>query len=224
MIFIVEDNQEIREMESLALKSCGLEVLAFESASSMDEKLQSGIIPDLFILDIMLPGESGDSILNRLRHQASTKKIPIIMLTAKGNELDKVKCLDKGADDYITKPFGVLEFISRIKALLRRSRKENNLTEKLTYKNLEIDAKKHSININKKSLELTYKEYEILKILVSQPGTVFSRQQILELVWGYDFQLETRAIDMHIKNLRKKISEAEFTIQTIRNVGYKIED
>ncbi len=163
----------------------------------LDEEIKA-CVPDLFILDIMLPGEDGLSILKRLRTQENTKNVPVIMLTAKSTELDKVKGLDLGADDYIAKPFGILEFVSRVRALLRRSGLMNSESE-----------------------ESTYKEYELLKLLLSHPGLVYSRQQILEKIWGVDFNMDTRTVDMHVKTLRQKLGEQGAIIQTVRNVGYK---
>lgn len=197
MIYTVEDDAEIRELETYALKSSGFEVKSFDCGKTLDEEIKA-CVSDLFILDIMLPGEDGLSILKRLRAQENTKNVPVIMLTAKSTELDKVKGLDLGADDYIAKPFGILEFESRVRALLRRSGLMKSESE-----------------------ESTYKEYELLKLLLSHPGLVYSRQQILEKIWGVDFNMDTRTVDMHIKTLRQKLGEQGAIIQTVRNVGYK---
>jgi two-component system alkaline phosphatase synthesis response regulator PhoP len=223
MIYIVEDDSEIREMETYVLKSGGFEVGAFDCGKSLDDAVKV-CVPDLFILDIMLPGEDGLSILRRLRAQESTKNVPVIMLTAKGSELDKVKGLDLGADDYIAKPFGILEFISRVKALLRRSGCLNTETEEpkaLSLGGVFLDEAKHTVTVGGNNVELTYKEYELLKLLLSHPGLVYSRQQILEKIWGIDFKMDTRTVDMHIKTLRQKLGEQCSIIQTVRNVGYK---
>lgn len=230
MIYIVEDDPEIREMECYALQNAGFEVTAFDCGKAMDEKLRSSAVndgekPELFILDIMLPGEDGLSILKRLRTQSFTSLIPVMMLTAKGTELDKVKGLDLGADDYLTKPFGVLEFISRVKALLRRSSsvittKSENL---LQIGNVVMDDNRHIVSVEGRTCDLTFKEYELLKLLMQRPGIVFSRQEIMERVWGVDFALETRTVDMHVKTLRQKLGENNDIIKTIRNVGYKAE-
>ena len=225
MIYIVEDDIEVREMETYALKSSGFDVMAFECGKVMDEQVKVKV-PDLFILDIMLPGEDGLSILKRLRGQENTKNIPVIMLTAKGTELDKVKGLDLGADDYIAKPFGVLEFISRVRAVLRRS--ERNSSESTEALNLALggvtlDDQRRSVTVGGIAVELTFKEYELLKLLMSRPGTVFSRQQILEKIWGVDFDMDTRTVDMHIKTLRQKLGVQGSIIQTVRNVGYKVQ-
>jgi two-component system alkaline phosphatase synthesis response regulator PhoP len=225
MIYIVEDDAEVREMETYALKSGGFDVMAFECGKVMDEQVKVKV-PDLFILDIMLPGEDGLSILKRLRGQENTKNIPVIMLTAKGTELDKVKGLDLGADDYIAKPFGILEFISRVRAVLRRSeRSSSESTEALNLAlgGVTLDDQCRSVTVGGIAVELTFKEYELLKLLMSRPGTVFSRQQILEKIWGVDFDMDTRTVDMHIKTLRQKLGVQGSIIQTVRNVGYKVQ-
>lgn len=189
----------------------------------MDEQVKI-CEPDLFILDIMLPGEDGLSILKRLRAQERTKNIPIIMLTAKSSELDKVKGLDSGADDYIAKPFGILEFVSRVKALLRRSGNINSASEEpktITLGGVSLDDASRTVAAGSNNVDLTYKEYELLKLLLSHPGLVYSRQQILEKIWGIDFKMDTRTVDMHVKTLRQKLGEHGAIIQTVRNVGYK---
>lgn len=225
MIYIVEDDIEVREMETYALKSSGFDVMAFECGKVMDEQVKTRV-PDLFILDIMLPGEDGLNILKRLRVQENTKDIPVIMLTAKGTELDKVKGLDLGADDYIAKPFGVLEFISRVRAVLRRSERsssENAEALSLALGGVTLNDQRRSVTVGGIAIELTFKEYELLKLLMSRPGTVFSRQQILEKIWGVDFDMDTRTVDMHIKTLRQKLGVQGSIIQTVRNVGYKVQ-
>ena len=225
MIYIVEDDIEVREMETYALKSSGFDVMAFECGKVMDEQVKTRV-PDLFILDIMLPGEDGLNILKRLRVQENTKDIPVIMLTAKGTELDKVKGLDLGADDYIAKPFGILEFISRVRAVLRRSeRSSSESTEALNLAlgGVTLDNQRRSVTVGGIAVELTFKEYELLKLLMSRPGTVFSRQQILEKIWGVDFDMDTRTVDMHIKTLRQKLGVQASIVQTVRNVGYKVQ-
>ena len=225
MIYIVEDDIEVREMETYALKSSGFDVMAFECGKVMDEQVKTRV-PNLFILDIMLPGEDGLNILKRLRVQENTKDIPVIMLTAKGTELDKVKGLDLGADDYIAKPFGVLEFISRVRAVLRRSeRSSSESTEALNLAlgGVTLDDQRRSVTVGGIAVELTFKEYELLKLLMSRPGTVFSRQQILEKIWGVDFDMDTRTVDMHIKTLRQKLGVQGSIVQTVRNVGYKVQ-
>lgn len=223
MIYIVEDDAEVREMETYALKSSGFEVLAFDCGKAMDEQVKVKV-PDLFILDIMLPGEDGLSILKRLRSQEITRDIPVIMLTAKGAELDKVKGLDLGADDYMAKPFGILELISRVRAVLRRSDRgtvESEVSEIFSVGNVDLDDRRHLVRVNGNAVDLTFKEYELLKLLMSHPGTVYSRQQILEKIWGIDFDMDTRTVDMHVKTLRQKLGDQGSIVQTVRNVGYK---
>ena len=221
MIYIVEDDAEIRELEVYALKSSGFESKSFDSGKNLDEEIKVQV-PDLFILDIMLPGEDGLSILKRLRAQENTKNVPIIMITAKSSELDKVKGLDLGADDYIAKPFGILEFVSRVRALLRRSgNMKSEESVKITLGEIVLDSGPREVLVSGNSVELTYKEYELLKLLLSHPGLVYSRQQILEKIWGIDFKMDTRTVDMHIKTLRQKLGEQGAIIQTVRNVGYK---
>jgi two-component system alkaline phosphatase synthesis response regulator PhoP len=223
MIYIVEDDAEIRELEVYALKSSGFESKAFESGKALDEEVKA-MVPDLFILDIMLPGEDGLSILKRLRAQENTKDVPIIMLTAKGSELDKVKGFDLGADDYIAKPFGILEFVSRVRALLRRTgglKPEPVESSQIKLDGIVVDEGTRVVTVSGETVDLTYKEYELLKLLLSHPGLVYSRQQILEKIWGIDFKMDTRTVDMHIKTLRQKLGEQGSVIQTVRNVGYK---
>jgi two-component system alkaline phosphatase synthesis response regulator PhoP len=197
--------------------------MAFDCGKKMDEEVKV-CVPDLFILDIMLPGEDGLSVLKRLRTQENTKNVPVIMLTAKSSELDKVKGLDLGADDYIAKPFGILEFVSRVRALLRRSgitKTEIEETAKISLGGVVIDPATRTVTVDGDNIELTYKEYELLKLLMSHPGLVFSRQQILEKIWGVDFNIDTRTVDMHVKTLRQKLGEQGAIVQTVRNVGYK---
>ncbi|MBR6378420.1 response regulator transcription factor [Fibrobacter sp.] len=223
MIYIVEDDADVREMETYALKSSGFEVMSFDCGKALDEQVKS-VVPDLFILDIMLPGEDGLSILKRLRNQENTRNVPVIMLTAKGTELDKVKGLDLGADDYIAKPFGILELISRVRAVLRRSGQgpaESTEASNLALGGVILDDQRRSVTVDGVAVELTFKEYELLKLLMSRPGTVFSRQQILEKIWGIDFDMDTRTVDMHVKTLRQKLGSHGSIVQTVRNVGYK---
>lgn len=223
MIYIVEDDAEIRELEVYALKSSGFESKAFESGKALDEEVKA-MVPDLFILDIMLPGEDGLSILKRLRAQENTKNVPIIMLTAKSSELDKVKGFDLGADDYIAKPFGILEFVSRVRALLRRAgglKLEPVESTQISLGGIVIDEGTRVVTVGGEVVDLTYKEYELLKLLLSHPGLVYSRQQILEKIWGIDFKMDTRTVDMHVKTLRQKLGEQSSVVQTVRNVGYK---
>ena len=219
LIYIVEDDTNIREIESFALKNSGYNIADFESALEFNKALQNKI-PDLILLDIMLPDEDGLMILKRLRSTPETKKIPIIMVTAKTTEIDKVKGLDSGADDYITKPFGVMELISRVKALLRRS---GDYEEKvISVGDIIIDDSKHTVTVDGELCELTYKEYELLKLLMNNMGIVLKREVIMERIWGIDFEGESRTLDMHIKTLRKKLGSGGHFIKTVRNVGYVI--
>lgn len=220
LIYIVEDDKNIREIETFALKNSGYQTTGFDCAQSffkqIDEKL-----PNLILLDIMLPDEDGLSIVKKLRSRSETKKIPIILVTAKTTEIDKVKGLDIGADDYLTKPFGVMELISRVKALLRRA---TGMEEKFySIGALFMDLEKHAVFVEDETVELTFKEYELLHLLLQNMGIVTSREIILDRVWGIDFEGESRTLDMHIKTLRQKLGSAGSLIRTIRNVGYMIE-
>lgn len=219
LIYIVEDDSAIKELESYALINSDFEVNAFEKSkelySALDDK-----IPSLVILDIMLPDESGLEILKKLRQTPLYKNLPVIMVTAKTSELDAVKGLDMGADDYITKPFGVLELVSRVKAVLRRTNADP--LDNIAYKNILIDEAKHIVFIDNTEIELTYKEYEILKQLIINKNIVLTRDKLMESIWGYDFEQGNRTVDVHIQSLRKKLGKAGEYIKTIRNVGYKI--
>lgn len=219
-IFIVEDDENIRELIVYALNSNRFEAFGFENSREFWKGLKNNM-PDLMLLDIMLPDEDGISILTRIRQQKSTAKVPVIMLTVKGNEYDKVKGFDLGADDYITKPFSVLELISRIKAVLRRSENEesNNI---LSYGALEMDIKKHTVNANGENSNLTFKEFELLQYLLMNKGIVLSRNKMMEEIWGFDYEGESRTVDMHIKTLRQKLGGSGNLIETVRGVGYKI--
>jgi len=220
-IYIVEDDKNIREIESFALKNSGYTVLDFECAKDFYKKLAEKT-PNLILLDIMLPDEDGLDIVKKLRHMPETKRIPIILVTAKSSEIDKVKGLDIGADDYITKPFGIMELISRVKALLRRS--EAAEVEKfLRVGDIFLDRDKHAVYVKDEPCELTFKEYELLKLLLINEGIVMSRDVIMNRVWGIDFEGESRTLDMHIKTLRQKLREAGSMIKTVRNVGYRLE-
>lgn len=220
-IYIVEDDQNIREIESFALKNSGYHVMDFECAKDFYKKIVDKV-PQLILLDIMLPDEDGLDVVRKLRSMSETRKVPIILVTAKTTEIDKVKGLDIGADDYITKPFGVMELISRVKAVLRRT-KGMDEDKVLSLSNLYIDNEKHMVYIEEEPCELTYKEYELLKLLLINTGIVMSRDIIMERIWGTDFEGESRTLDMHIKTLRQKLKEADVTIKTVRNVGYIME-
>ena len=210
LIYIVEDDENIREIETFALKNSGYTVASFESAKNFYKKI-SEKVPDLVMLDIMLPDEDGLEIIRKLRNMQSTKKVPIIMVTAKGTEIDKVKALDIGCDDYMTKPFGVMELISRVKALIRRS-SDINKEEYIHLGDIFIDDKKRSVYEKNKLCEFTFKEYELLKLLISNVGTVMTREVIMQKVWGTDFEGESRTIDMHIKTIRKKLTLEQYSL------------
>lgn len=219
-IYIVEDDTNILEIESYALKSSGYEIMGFESATAFYRQLDASL-PNLILLDIMLPDEDGLSILKNIRRRPDTRQLPVIMVTAKATEIDTVKGLDQGADDYITKPFGVMELISRVKALLRRSGTISKY-EKLTLDKIEIDEGSRTCTVNSVPIELTYKEYELLSLLMKNAGIVMKRDVLMERIWGFDFEGESRTLDMHIKTLRQKLGESGTHIQTVRNVGYMI--
>ncbi len=220
LIYIVEDDNSIRDLESYALKNIGYEVCGFEKGKELYKALEEKL-PDLIILDIMLPEEDGISILKKLRKSRSTSSLPIMMATAKDTEMDAVKALDNGADDYVSKPFGVMEFLSRVKALLRRSESKSN-AHKWVYEQLNLDDEKHRVTINDEKIELTFKEYELLKYLLINKGIVLSREKIMDTIWGYNFESESRTVDAHIQTLRKKLGPMGSVIKTVRNVGYKL--
>lgn len=220
LIYAVEDDKNILEIEIFALKNSGYQVEGFECAHDFYKKLEEKQ-PDLVLLDIMLPDEDGLSILKRLRTRADTQKIPVILVTAKSTEIDKVKGLDGGADDYIAKPFGVMEMIARVKALLRRSGgAEESL---MTCGNVTLDSEKRMVYVDGKAIELTYKEFELLKLLMKNHGIVISRDVIMERVWDSSFEGESRTIDVHVRTLRQKLGDGGALIKTIRNVGYMAE-
>lgn len=220
LIYIVEDDSNIREIETIALKNSGYTVQAFETAKEFYRKVEDKV-PDLVLLDVMLPDESGYDIVKKIRKTPTTKKLPVIMVTAKTQEIDMIKGLDDGADDYIKKPFSIMELISRVKALLRRTSSED--TKMLVLDELRIDHERHMVHVGEKAVELTFKEYELLRLLVSNVGVVMSRENIMIHVWGTDFEGESRTVDMHIKTLRQKLGDMGGRIKTIRNVGYVIE-
>ena len=219
-IYIVEDDKNIAEIEQFALKNAGYSVEIFKNAKDFEEKIKAEY-PDLVILDVMLPDRDGLSILRDLRTGAGTAKIPIIMVTAKTTEMDKVKGLDQGADDYITKPFGIMELISRVKAVLRRAGLDDAAMN-LEFEGIVLDDAKHQVTIDGNPCELTFKEYELLKMLMQNSGIVLQRGQILDRVWGIDYEGESITLDMHIKTLRKKMGDMGALVQTVRNVGYTL--
>jgi two-component system alkaline phosphatase synthesis response regulator PhoP len=217
-VYLVEDDPDIREMEAYALKSAGLSVTAFDSAAPFFAAIRDAL-PDLVLLDVMLPGMDGMQVLKRLRDDPETQAIPIIMVTAKSSEADKVKGLDSGADDYLTKPFGVMELVSRCRALLRRA---NRTAPSLSFGTIELDDACHRVTADGREIELTFKEYGLLKYLLEHRGTAVSRDMLMQAVWGFAFAGETRTVDMHVKTLRKKLGAAGECIETVRNVGYRL--
>ena len=220
LIYIVEDDESIREIETIALKNSNYIVSAFENAKEFYKKLDE-LVPDLILLDVMLPDESGYDIVRKLRKRPATQDIPIIMVTAKTTEMDMIKGLDGGADDYIKKPFSIMELITRVKALLRRTAKEEPKLLKLD--DLVIDHERHVVTVNNEPVDLTYKEYELLRLLMGSQGIVMTREVIMRSVWDTDFEGEPRTVDMHIKTLRHKLGDYGSRIKTVRNVGYVIE-
>jgi len=221
LIYIVEDDPSIREIETIALKNSNYQVTAFERASSFFARIGE-VLPDLVLLDIMLPDENGYEIIRRLRKNPVTQKIPVIMVTAKATELDLVRGLDSGADDYIKKPFSVMELLSRVKALLRRTAESSSRI--LTAGDIRLDQDRYTVTAGEKPVELTFKEFELLRYLMSNPQVVLSREAIMRSVWGTDYEGESRTVDMHIKTLRQKLGESGKNIGTVRNVGYVISD
>lgn len=221
LVYIVEDDTSIRELEMYALKNSGFETIGLEDGTEFFKAIDNKI-PDMVLLDIMLPQDDGLHILKKIRSTPQYSDIPVIMVTAKTSEIDAVKGLDMGADDYITKPFGVMELVSRVKAILRRT--EKRAKPILEYKNIALDEGRHTVLVNGSEVELTYKEYEILKHLIRNKGIVLTRDRLMEIVWGYDFEQGNRTVDVHIQSLRKKLGSAGEHIKTIRNVGYKVGD
>lgn len=224
MIWCVEDDASIRDIEVYALNSAGFEARGFEDGSSFyaaitGEKEK----PQLIVLDVMLPGIDGIELLRRIRANAALKQIPIVMATAKGSEYDKIQGLDLGADYYLTKPFGVMELISCVKAVLRRCGAEDEKSM-LSACGISMNTLEHTVSADGERITLTYKEYELLKLFLSHMGTAFTREQLMERVWGTDYMGETRTIDMHIRTLRQKLGKCGESIKTVRNVGYRMEE
>ncbi len=222
LIYLVEDDESIRELILYAMRNSGYQTVGYETGEELFAALEEKI-PSLVLLDVMLPGDSGLDILAKIRDKSAYKDLPVIMLTAKNSEYDRVKGLDLGADDYIGKPFGVMELISRTKAVLRRYSKKSD-AKLMSYEAISIDDAKHAVVAGDNSVELTYKEYELLKYLIANQTIVLSRESIMNVVWGFDFEGESRTVDMHIKTLRQKLGEHGKLIKTVRNVGYKIGD
>ena len=224
MIWCVEDDASIRDIEVYALSSAGFAARGFEDGSSFyaaitgeEEK------PQLIVLDVMLPGIDGIELLRRIRANAALKQIPIVMATAKGSEYDKIQGLDLGADYYLTKPFGIMELISCVKAVLRRFGAEDEKSM-LSACGISMNTLEHTVSADGERITLTYKEYELLKLFLSHMGTAFTREQLMERVWGTDYMGETRTIDMHIRTLRQKLGKCGESIKTVRNVGYRMEE
>ncbi len=220
LIYIIEDDDSIREIEEFALMNAGHKTVGFGCAKDFFRKTCE-VIPDLCLIDIMLPDENGNEIVRKLRSNADTKAVPVIMVTAKTSELDLVKGIEDGADDYIKKPFSVMELISRVKALLRRTQRED--VKELVLDGLLINNEKHEVSIDGRVIDLTYKEYKLLSLFVTNKGIALNRDMIMEHVWGTDYEGESRTIDMHVKTLRQKLGDYGMRIKTIRNVGYVIE-
>lgn len=221
MIYYVEDEKNIRELVEYALLANGFEIRCFADGVSFWQGLREEKNPELILLDIMLPRENGMEILHRLKENAATKDIPVIMVTAKGSEYDKVLGLDSGADDYIAKPFGMMELVSRIKAVLRRTKKEEVDTD-LSYQDIRICNASHKVFVRDEEVELTKKEYNLLSYLIRNQGVVLTRDQLLNSIWGYDFDGETRTVDVHVRSLRQKLGNAGDCVTTVRGIGYRI--
>lgn len=220
MIYCVEDDDNIRELVIYTLETTGLKAKGFAEGAEFMEALAFDT-PELILLDIMLPGEDGLAILRKLKSSSKTKDIPVIMVTAKGTEYDKVIGLDSGADDYVTKPFGMMELVSRIKAVLRRSGQTADKAD-LEIDGVKMNVKKHEVTVDGQAVTLTLKEYELLERLMRNRNIVLTRDQLLEDIWGYDFDGETRTVDVHVRTLRHKLGEKGAIIETVRGVGYRI--
>jgi two-component system alkaline phosphatase synthesis response regulator PhoP len=221
MVFVVEDDQSIRDLVLYSLKNSGFECVGFTNGEEFFAEMKN-TKPDLVLLDIMLPKEDGLSILKKIRNAKTTAELPVIMLTAKGTEYDKVVGLDSGADDYITKPFGIMELVSRVKRLIARTKKSGNTETILVFENIKVDIPRHLVAVNGKDVNLALKEFDLLVFLMRSKNIVYTREDLLSQVWGYDFAMETRTIDTHIMSLRQKLGDEGKYIQTIRGVGYKI--
>ncbi|MBQ8056745.1 MAG: response regulator transcription factor [Ruminococcus sp.] len=222
MIYCVDDDNTIREIEVYTLKQTGFEAKGFADGEALFEELKTEK-PDLIVLDIMLPGKDGMDILQEIRSNPETEKIPVIMATAKGTEIDKIQGLDKGADDYLVKPFGTMEMVSRIKAVLRRCKREENTPDTLKIGGIVLKDNEHKVTVNGERISLTFKEYELLKTFMLNQGIVFTRDKLLSLVWGVEHAVESRTVDMHIKTLRQKLGEEGKRIETVIGVGYRME-
>ena len=222
MIWCVEDDSSIRDIEVYALTSIGFEAMGFEDGDAFWNALQKAT-PELVVLDVMLPGKDGVTLLKMMKEHDRFRDIPVIMATAKGTEYDKIQSLDLGADDYLVKPFGIMEMVSRVKAVLRRCKpvKQTNL---LKISGLVLNPDEHTVEVDGERVLLTYKEYELLYLFLSQPGIAFTREQLLSSVWNIEYMGETRTVDMHIRTLRQKLGNYGHIIETVRNVGYRLEN
>ncbi|MGN1368315.1 MAG: response regulator [Aristaeellaceae bacterium] len=221
MIWCVEDDASIRDIEVYALTSTGFEAAGFEDGDAFWAALQSAV-PELVILDVMLPGKDGVTLLKMMKQEDRFREIPVIMATARGTEYDKIQSLDLGADDYLVKPFGIMEMVSRVKAVLRRC-KPVKPTHLLRLDGLVLNPDEHTVMIDGERVMLTFKEYELLHLFLSQPGIAFTREQLLSNVWNTEYLGETRTVDMHIRTLRQKLGSYGHIIETVRNVGYRLE-
>ena len=221
MIWCVEDDSSIRDIEVYALQRTGLEARGYETGDDFWQALQTDI-PELVLMDVMLPGIDGVELLTRMKKDSRFRDIPVIMATARGTEFDKIQSLDLGADDYLVKPFGMMEMVSRVKAVLRRCRRGQSAAA-LKLEGLVLNPEEHTVTLDGERIMLTYKEFELLKLFLSHPGTAFTREQLLQEVWDSDFLGETRTVDMHIRTLRQKLGDRAHLIETVRNVGYRLE-
>ena len=223
MIYCVEDDSAIRDIEVYALRSTGFEAEGLESGEQLFEAIKKQL-PELIILDVMLPGEDGLEILRRIRQSAVTRSVPVIMATARGEEYDKITGLDSGADDYLVKPFGMMEMVSRVRAVLRRAGVSDTTRERsLSLGPLTLDPSSHTVTAAEQPVTLTLKEFELLRTMMAKPGVVFTRDRLLSEVWGTDYDGETRTVDVHIRTLRQKLGECGAMIGTVRGVGYRME-
>ncbi|MDY4167733.1 MAG: response regulator transcription factor [Fournierella sp.] len=222
MIYILEDDNSIRELVTYTLNRSGYEAKGFDLPSLFWAEMEKQM-PDLLLLDIMLPEEDGIHILKRLRANSTTSQLPVIMLTAKGSEYDRVTGLDSGADDYIPKPFGMMELVARVNALLRRA-KPRNAPDEYQVGEIQLFPARHQVLVNKEEISLTHKEFELLSVLIQQPGIVFTREKLLNQIWGYTFEAESRTVDVHIRTLRQKLGECGSYIETVRGTGYRIRE
>jgi two-component system alkaline phosphatase synthesis response regulator PhoP len=220
MIYCVEDDAGIRDIEVYTLRSTGFEAEGFQNGQTFFEAMDKAL-PELVILDVMLPGDDGVTILKRLRANAATRHIPVIMATAKSSEYDKIIGLDMGADDYLVKPFGMMEMVSRVRAVLRRAspRQESSL---LTYGGIVMNPDEHTVTADGERVALTLKEFEMLRAFLAQPGFVFTRDRLLSEIWGMDYDGETRTVDVHVRTLRQKLGSCGALIETVRGVGYRL--